>query len=137
MPGGPYRIVQFDQPFGAGVQQSWRLSVSTVAKSNEPDAAPYCLPNELICGEIGRFLGLPIPPGAIVHAPRNPQAEHWYASLDFNLTGNSLPPVDVDDCVTRLPDLSTGCYSSTFWSRIAIAMLEISPSISSRPGGRG
>jgi hypothetical protein len=62
----------------------------------------------LICGEIGRFLGLPVPPGAIVHAPGNPLAEFWFASLDFNLTGTTLPPVDVDDCVDQLPDLSTG-----------------------------
>jgi hypothetical protein len=108
MAGGPYRIVQFDRPLGTGVSDSWRLSVSAVAKYNEPAAAPYCLPNELICGEIGRFLGLHVPPGAIVYAQGHSPAEHWFASLDFNLTGNSLPPVDVDDCVAQLPDLSTG-----------------------------
>lgn len=108
MAGGPYRIVQFDRPMGSGVQDSWRLSLSAVAKYNEPDSAPYCLPNELICGEIGRFLGLPVPPGAVVHAAGNPRSEYWFASLDFNLTGNSLPPVDVDDCVAQLPDLATG-----------------------------
>lgn len=53
-------------------------------------------------------MGLPVPPGAIVHAPGNALAEYWFASLDFNLTGHSLPPVDVDDCVAQLPDLSTG-----------------------------
>lgn len=108
MAGGPYRIVQFDRPVGTGISGSWRLSLSAIAKHNEPGTVPYCLPNELVCGEIGRFLGLPVPPGAIVHAPGNPLAEYWFASLDFNLTGNALPPVDVQDCVGQLPELSTG-----------------------------
>jgi hypothetical protein len=102
MPGGPYRIVQFDHPVGTGVSGSWCLWLSAIAKYNEPSTVPYCLPNELIGGEIGRFLGLPVPPGAIVHAPGTPRAEYCFASLDFNLTGNALPPVDVNDCVAQL-----------------------------------
>lgn len=32
----------------------------------------------------------------------------WFASLDFNLVGGALPPVDVRACVAQLPELSTG-----------------------------
>lgn len=68
---------------------------------------PYCIPNELICAEIGRFLYLPAPPAGTIHAPgANPP--DWFASLDFNLTGNALPPVDPARSWAELPDLSTG-----------------------------
>ncbi|HEY1068704.1 MAG TPA: hypothetical protein VGE52_21455 [Pirellulales bacterium] len=108
MAGAAYRIVQFDQPVGSGVSDAKRVWLWGYAKFNQPEVAAYCIPNELICSEIGRFLGLPIPPGAVIHAPSDSQAEYWFASLDFNLSGDSLPAVDLDDCVAQLPDLSTG-----------------------------
>ena len=36
-------------------------------KWNNQNASAYCIPNELICGELGRFIGLPIPPFGITH----------------------------------------------------------------------
>jgi hypothetical protein len=65
------------------------------------------VPNELICAEIGRFLCLPVSPEGIIHAP-NVTPEDWFASLDFNLTGTALPPVDTAACVASLPDPSAG-----------------------------
>lgn len=106
MPQGKYRILAFGQQLGIGVAGSQYASVSAVAKYNSPDA-PYCIPNELICSEIARFLCLPVPPGGIIHAPdANPT--DWFASLDFNLTGNALPPINSLRCAMQLPDLSTG-----------------------------
>src|ERR1039457_484247 len=61
----------------------------------------YCVPNEFICAEIGRFLGLPIPPGGLVYAQGH-VPEHWFASLNFNLTASDLPPVDGTVCVKEL-----------------------------------
>jgi hypothetical protein len=106
MPHGKYRIIAFGQQLGIGVAGSQYVSVSAVAKCNSP-AALYCIPNELICAEIGRFLCLPIPPAGIVHAPQA-AAPDWFASFDFNLTGTALPPVDPSRCATELPDLATG-----------------------------
>ena len=68
--------------------------------------APYCVPNEVVCGEIGRFLGLPVPPAGVVYTPKGDDL--FYASLDFNLTGNALPPVNVTKCVSVLPRESAG-----------------------------
>jgi hypothetical protein len=81
-------------------------SVAAVAKPNSPNA-PYCIPNELICSVIGRFLRLPLPPAGIISSPK---AVHpfWFASFDFNLTGNSLPPVDPVKCEAELPERCTG-----------------------------
>lgn len=103
---GRYRIIQFGQQLGVGVADSQYAEVSAVAKRNT-NFAPYCIPNELICAEIARFLCLPVPPAGIIHAPQAP-TPIWFASLDFNLTGNSLPPVDAADCYARLPELTTG-----------------------------
>ena len=101
-----YRIVSFDRQMGIGVAGSYQASISAVAKSNGPNA-PYCVPNELICAEVGRLLRLPVPPCGLIHAPRA-AVTTWFASLDFNLTGNALPPVDVVRCCNELPELSTG-----------------------------
>lgn len=106
MSAGRYRIIQFGSQLGVGVAGSVYAEVSAVAKRNG-DPVPYCIPNELICGEVARFLCLPVPPAGVIHAPHSP-THHWFASLDFNLTGNALPPVDPVDCHARLPDLTTG-----------------------------
>jgi hypothetical protein len=67
----------------------------------------YTVPNEHICGEIGRFLGLPIPPGGLCYKQGH-DPEHFFASLNFNLTAAMLPPIDPADCVRSLAFESTG-----------------------------
>jgi hypothetical protein len=58
----------------------------------------YCVPNEYICAQIGSYLGLPIPPCGLVYKQgHNP--EHYFASLNFNLTNTQLPPIDPRACV--------------------------------------
>ena len=103
---GSYRVIAFGRQVGIGVAGSYYLSISAVAKCNSA-STPYCIPNELICAELGRFLGLPIPPAGIVHAPAA-KPGHWFASLDFNLTGNALPPVEPTRCCAELPRLAAG-----------------------------
>ena len=106
MSAAPYRLIQFGQQVGIGVAGSYYAQLSAVAKHNS-GRAPYCLPNELICAGIARFLCLPAPPCCILHAPAAAQT-HWFASLDFNLAGISLPPIDPAACVAQLPSLSWG-----------------------------
>ena len=104
MPQPNYRLISQGSQLGIGVGGSQYVHVQAVAKSNS-DISPYCVPNEVICGEIGRFLRLPIPPsGLVLSTARSPMV----ASLDFNLTGNTLPPVDVLRCVQDLPKLAAG-----------------------------
>jgi hypothetical protein len=101
-----YRLLSFDHQMGIGVADARQVTVSAVAKTNS-DNAPYCVPNELICGELGRFLRLPIPPCGVFRTSQA-QSSYWFASMDFNLTGNSLPPVDPQRCVKELPHECTG-----------------------------
>lgn len=101
---GAYRIAAVGQQVGIGVAGSTHLTVDAVGKENTPNA-PYCIANEMICAELGRFLRLPVPPGGIVTSPHHPA---MYASLNFNLTGVALPPVNPAQCVQLLPRLATG-----------------------------
>jgi len=107
-----YRIQSVGRQLGIGVAGSRYVYLSAVAKENSAAAAPYCIPNELICGELGRFLRLPVPPvGIVSQASRGP----LFASLDFSLAGNSLPPVNVVNCVQILPSLSAGLLLFDIW----------------------
>lgn len=104
MPAGAYRIAAVGAQVGIGVADSVHLSIAAIGKENGLNA-PYCIPNEMICSDIGRFLRLPVPPSGIVTSPvRAPM----FASLNFNLLGVALPPVDPPTCARLLPDLSTG-----------------------------
>jgi|SRR5215471_13835115 len=102
---GRYRIVYFGPPIGSGVGESHFVTVHAVAKTNT-SGAPYCVANEVVCGELGRFVGLPVPPGGVVYSPKGLQL--FYASLSFNLADNALPPVNTTECVRLLPQLSAG-----------------------------
>jgi len=104
MPAGAYRIAAVGAQLGIGVADSAHLTVHAIGKGNGPNA-PYCVANEMICAELGRFLRLPVPPGGIVTGANHPPL---YASLNFNLAGVDLPPVRPSGCVARFPYLATG-----------------------------
>ena len=110
MPNAIYRIEALGRQLGIGAAGARYVQLSAVAKDNSQ--APYCIPNELICGELGRFLRLPVPPVGIVSQA---SGAPLFASLDFNLTGNSLPPVNVAQCVQQLPRLSAGLVLFDIW----------------------
>ena len=100
-----YRIVADRGPVKDGATGARYADLAAVCKTNE--TVYYCVANEYLAERIGRFLGLPIPPGAIIPLGGDPPA-FGYACLEFALTGEGLPPVDASDCVAKLPDLSTG-----------------------------
>jgi hypothetical protein len=106
MPVGKYRVIAVGNQVGIGATGSYYVTINAFAKQNGP-LAPYCIPNEMICAEIGRFLGLPLSPWGIVQAGAAP-AENWFATLDFNLTASALPPIDPVACCATFPDHSTG-----------------------------
>jgi hypothetical protein len=70
------------------------------------DASPYCIANEFICGEIGRFLQLPIPAFGITVSS---ESEYFFTSLNFNFgRTEEIPPIQPDLTWEHLPRLCTG-----------------------------
>lgn len=95
----PYKVVTWGSPVGHGVSDSLHLHLSAIGKTDSP-TGPFCVVNELISGEIGHRLRLPVPPFCVV---QDNTSQPFFASLDFNLTGLSLPPVFASDFATNFP----------------------------------
>ncbi len=100
-----FRTAAFIEQVGEGVSDSYYVTVEAIGKGNV--ASKYCVPNEHICCEIGRFLRLPLPPGALINGPEGSE-DVWFASLNFNAEGEALPPADIDYCLNRFPKTSAG-----------------------------
>lgn len=110
-----YHIVRFTRTApGAGVTDPMEAEVSAIVKRNDPKECPYCVPNELIAGELGRQIRLPIPPCGLLVDKAKP-TQHWFGSLNFNLLGDSLPPVIAEDCYELIPFLVTGVLLFDIW----------------------
>ena len=109
---GLFSLLKIGSKIGGGALESHHASLRSVVKNNE--VLKYCISNEFICAEIGRFVGLPIPPCGIVYA-QGYAIKHWFASLNFNLTADDLPPIDPQKCTDDLPDLSTGLILFDIW----------------------
>jgi hypothetical protein len=88
-----------------GVGEGWYAEIGAVVKTNTGEV-PYCVAGEYICAQVGRFLGLPVPPCGLMTVPGEDTT--WFASLDFNLKEDSLPPVDAKKCVDLCPGSSAG-----------------------------
>jgi hypothetical protein len=99
-----YRVVFQDEGKFIGRGDSQYGTVQTFIKANS-SASPYCVPNELICGEIARFLRLPVPPLGIVRSTASGK-EPLFASLRFS--EDVKPGVDALRCVEKLPSLCAG-----------------------------
>lgn len=78
--------------------------VSAWHRTNVADYSPYCIPNELICGKLGAFLGLPIPPFSITYFNQTPH----FSQLNFNPRSDELPPIEPEACAKALPRICTG-----------------------------
>jgi hypothetical protein len=110
MPQRIFRLNALGKQVGVGVAGTYHATLNAFAKNNA--AVPYCIPNELICAELARFIRLPVPPTALVADGANPP---WFACLSFDLNGNTLPPVDPVRCYKELPHLSTGLLLFDIW----------------------
>ncbi len=71
--------------------------------------SPYCIANEAICAELGRYIGLPIPPYAITRTFNNEFSDRDLVSfLDFNWGRRNPSPVEPDYCLQSLPQICAG-----------------------------
>ncbi len=67
---------------------------------------PYGVPNEVICAELGRFLGLPLPPYGITTS--NVFNGTIFSTLNINHDGRDFGPVDAAACCEKLPRVCAG-----------------------------
>lgn len=105
MPINVFHIAKDLGPVGQGVSDAFRALVPAIVKTN--DQIDTCVANEYIANGIGRFLGLPLAPGAIVGI--SPTSNTFgYATLQFNLTSEALPDIDPPLLVQKLPREATG-----------------------------
>ncbi len=95
----PYKVSTWGAPVGYGVSDSLHLHISAIGKADTP-TGPFCVANELIAGEVGHRVRLPVPPFCVVE---DKAGMPFFASLDFNLTGISLPPIFPDEFTANFP----------------------------------
>lgn len=107
-----YKIWSSGEKFTlGGVTGARHIALQAVAKHSTPQH-PSVLINEVICSELGRSLGLPVPPYAIIE---DDASEAYFVSLDFNLAGEALPPADANAFVSVLPELAWGVILFDSW----------------------
>ena len=53
-----YKVLNWRQPVGLGINQATEVQVAAVAKCDN-EKSPYLLANQLVAGRPGQYLGLP------------------------------------------------------------------------------
>ncbi len=102
--GARYRVLNWDSAVaGTGVNRATTAALHAYVKRNNPQS-PYLVANEHVAGRIAELLCLPVPP----HCMADRDDETYFLSLNFNLTGEQLPPVFPDEVVTHFPDAAAG-----------------------------
>src|SRR4051812_26518567 len=103
MPATSYKVWAWGTPVGVGATNACFVGIAGVAKRSTP-VDPLIVTNEVVCNALARLLLLPCPPGATL----DKSGETYFFSLDFNLAGQALPPVDAAAIVANHPRLSWG-----------------------------
>ena len=93
---------------------SIHVGVAGVAKKASKDM-PFAVANEIICGDLARALLLPIPPGFIIHRQEGGLPVPYHVSLNFNLAGEDLPPIQVSDVLKEQAQLAAGVLAFDTW----------------------
>ena len=109
-PPSDYKVLGWGPAVGHGVSQAQYVQVSGVAKTNS-DREPNIVSAEFIAARLGQAILLPIPPAFIV----TQDAQPWFASLNFNMAGEDLPPVNPSEIVTGFPEASAGIVVFDAW----------------------
>lgn len=104
-----YKIFSWGNREFEGANVKYEAAIQVVAK--RAAGCLYTVPNEYICQELGRAIGLPIPTGVVI----DKDGEMYYSSLNFNITGHRLPPCDVLAVARDCPNLAVGIILFDIW----------------------
>lgn len=112
MPATDYKIWAWGGPLAGSSVGALNIGVAGVAK---PASAqhPLELVNEIICGDLGRALRLPIPPSLIVIKEDTKTPHH--VSFNFSMSGQNLPPANATAIAADFPDLACGVILFDLW----------------------
>jgi hypothetical protein len=103
MPATRYKVWQWGNAVGKGVTGAFHVGMAGIAKCSNP-SMPYTVANELICGYLAHSVLLPIPSGFVMEN----QGKQYYVSMNFNLSGEDLPPANAKKITDNHPELSWG-----------------------------
>lgn len=103
MPATRYKIIAIGPQVAATATAPVIVNIAGVGKKALP-GQPFIVANELVCSAIARLLLLPCPPGALMQK----NGDTYFFSLDFNIAGQSLPPISAPDVVAKFPRLCWG-----------------------------
>lgn len=102
---------------GSNVTDAWWLEILAVGKKvNAPGWQQWVAANEYISATLGSLIGLPVPPFVMLEKRTGGRQESlWFASLDYRLAGEQMPPVDPDEVFEHVPDVCAGVIALDLW----------------------
>jgi hypothetical protein len=95
---------------GEGMFGAHHIGIAGVAKPAE-EKHPLQVVNELIGGDLGRAIRLPIPPGFVIMKDKKPH----HVSLNFSLTGEKPPPAAPTAIAADHPEEACGVILFDLW----------------------
>lgn len=112
MPATRYKIWSWGNPVArGGATKSVHVGGAGVAKCANTNH-PFVVSNELICSGLARAILLPVPPGFLIE---DGNKGVYYVSMDFNLAGQDLPPIDPTTVVSKQAFYSCGAIMFDIW----------------------
>ncbi len=111
MAGTDYKIYAWGPRLEAGATDKYYTCVQGISK-RATERQPYVVFNDLVCSDLARTVRLPVPPSFTVTGQ---DGEKYHVSLDFNLAGESLPPVDPEQVLQAQHSLACGVILFDIW----------------------
>jgi len=96
---------------GIGDGEARNMGVAAVAKPAS-GSSPNLVLNEIVCNDLARALLLPVPPGFAI---KDDDEQFHYASLNFLLASEDLPPINPKNFVQQNEALSYGIFLFDVW----------------------
>lgn len=111
MPVNRYKVKSWGNRVGRGATNPVHVFVAGVAKTAS-EQNPNAVGNELLCNTLAHAVRLPAPPGFLID---DEDGEPYFATLNFLLTGEDLPPADAAALVAAHPSLAWGIVLFDVW----------------------
>ena len=99
-------------PVGDGATGAVFVAVRAVGK-RDSQTFPHVVTNEIVCSRLASALALPCPPGCLTTSAT--RGDLLFASMDFNLAGENLPPARAASVLAQHPIDSAGIVLFDAW----------------------